>query len=106
MTTATAPTMFILNATKRAVKQDEHGKWVPDEEDFLRRWPNNTRPDIGIQRSENAEALTTQASRLNEAQLRGKFLDWLYSVDIDAPIHATCTPECPTHPDFVKEGDE
>lgn len=105
MTTATAPAMFILNASKRAVKQDDHGAWVPDEEDFLRRWPNNTRPDIGIQRSENASGLIAQAARLNEAQLRGKFLDWLYSVDIDVPVHPECTAECPTHPDHVKEDD-
>lgn len=105
MTTATAPVMFILNATKRAEKKDEHGKWVADEEDFLRRWPNNTRPDIGIQRSENAAPLIEQANRLNEAQLRGKFLDWLYSVDVDTPIH-TCTAQCPTHKDHVKEDDE
>lgn len=104
MTTATAPIMFILTSSKRAAKQ-EGGAWIPDEEGFLRRWPNNQRPDIGIQRSENASKLIDQAKRLNDAQLKSGFLDWLYSVDVDAPVHAACTSECPTHPDHVKEGD-
>lgn len=105
MTTATAPTMFILNASKRAEKLDG-GSWVSDEEGFLRRWPNNQRPDIGIQRSESATKLIDQAKRLNDAQLNSGFLDWLYSVDIDSPVHAKCTAECPTHPDYIKEEDE
>lgn len=101
MTTDTAPAMFILTASKRAVKKV--GKdWINDDEDFLRRWPNNQRPDIGIQRSESATKLIETASRLNEAQIRSGFLDWLYSVDIDAPIHS-CDSSCPTHPDFEQE---
>lgn len=105
MTTATAPIMFILTSAKRAVKLVD-GTWEPDEKDFLRRWPDNKRPDIGIQRSEDATKLIEQATRLNEAQLRSGFLDWLYSVDVDAPVHDPCTALCPTHKDYVKEDDE
>lgn len=102
MTTDTAPAMFILTASKRAEKK-VGDKWVADAEDFLRRWPDNRRPDIGIQRSESATKLIEQATKLNEAQIRSGFLDWLYAVDIDAPIHAVCDSSCPTHPDFEKE---
>jgi hypothetical protein len=97
--------MFILTSSKRAVKLVD-GTWEADEEDFLRRWPDNKRPDIGIQRSESATKLIEQANRLNEAQLRSGFLDWLYAVDVDVPVHDPCNALCPTHKDHVKEDDE
>lgn len=86
MTTKPAPLVFILTASKRAAVLVNR-EWQADEEGFLKRWPNNTRPDIGIQRSTSALGLIETAKRLNEAQIRSGFLDWLYSVDIDAPIH-------------------
>lgn len=95
MTIKPAPIMFILTASKRAAKMVGN-TWEADEEGFLRRWPNNTRPDIGIQRSTNASGLIETAKRLNEAQLQSGFLHWLYSVDVDAPIHAVCNSSCPT----------
>lgn len=99
MTADTTPTplTFILSASKRGVKRDDRNSpWRDDTEGFLRRWPNNTRPDIGIQRAKSATELQKTATRLNAAQERGNFLDWLYYVDIDAPIHNKCTSECPT----------
>lgn len=105
MTAATAEPMFILTASKRAVKLVE-GKWVDDDADFLRRWPDNRRPDIGIQRSASATKMAEEATRLNDAQIRSGFLDWLYAVDLDVPVHEKCTAQCPTHPDFAKEDEE
>lgn len=102
MTTDTKPEplTFILQATKRGVKRGsrDEKEWTPDEEGFLRRWPNNTRPDIGIQRSTDARQLIKTANRLNDAQINANFLDWLYSVDIEAPVHAKCDSSCPTAP--------
>lgn len=95
MTLKPAPIVFVLTASKRASKMSGNG-WESDEAGFLRRWPNNTRPDIGIQRSTSAGSLIETAKRLNEAQLQSGFLDWLYSVDVDAPIHPECKPGCPT----------
>lgn len=97
MTTAAPPLMFILSASKRAVRRaSRSSSWEPDEEGFLRRWPDNKRPDIGTQRSTDATELIKTANRLNNAQINADFLDWLYSVDIDSPIHNTCDSECPT----------
>lgn len=99
MTAETARPMYILSAQKRAVIKPKTGSettdWPKDEEGFLRRWPDNKRPDLGIQRSESADRLIAHANRLNEAQLRSGFLDWLYVVDIDTPVHA-CAETCPT----------
>ncbi|WP_406245883.1 hypothetical protein ACI7YT_12645 [Microbacterium sp. M] len=101
MTTAAPPLMFILTASKRAVKRaDRSSQWESDEEGFLKRWPDNRRPDTGIQRSADATQLIASAKRLNDAQINGDFLDWLYSVDIDFPVHTEkCTPSCPTWKD-------
>lgn len=104
------PLTFILKAEKRAVKRVQGGRdeWEPDEEGFLSRWPDNKRPDIGTQRSAVASELARQAYKLNQAQERSGFLDWLFTVDVDAPIHPPCTPECATHdpdnPYHAKEG--
>lgn len=96
--TAATPVMFILTASKRAVSRETRSsKWSPDEESFLRRWPNNMRPDIGTQRSTDARGLIQKANQLNNAQINADFLDWLYSVDIDAPVHPEkCNSDCST----------
>lgn len=96
--TAPEPTMFILQCTKRAVSRTSRDskEWEPDEESFLRRWPNNARPDIGVQRSTDARQLIKAANRANEAQIGANFLDWLYYVDVDTPVHNKCDSSCPT----------
>lgn len=84
----TAPT-YILTAQKRAVKRPNRQTeaWEPDEEGFERRWPNGRRPDIGTRRSTSYGALNAEATRMNAAQLDANYLDWLFVVDVDAPIH-------------------
>ncbi|GGO59033.1 hypothetical protein GCM10010910_01010 [Microbacterium nanhaiense] len=92
--------MFVLTAQKRAVRRPEGVRgtsmlgWVSDEEGFARRW-GNRRPDIGVQRSQIAQPLIERATAMNEAQLQSGFLDFLYVVDVETPVHV-CTPECPT----------
>jgi hypothetical protein len=87
--------MFALIAQKRALKAPAGSpanrggdlkNWVKDEEGFHERWPDNKRPDHQ-KRSTNPAPLMEEAKRLNEAQLRGNFLDWLYVVDVDVPVH-------------------
>lgn len=98
MSTKPAPLIFILTASKRASRL-VNSHWVPDEDGFARRWPNGLTPDIGVQRSTRAGSLIETAHRLNDAQLRSGFLDWLYAVDVDAPIHSECDKSCPTWKD-------
>lgn len=80
---------FILTAQKRAVKRPHRQTeaWEPDEEGFERRWPNGKRPDIGTRRSGDYATLNAEATRLNAAQLDANYLDWLFVVDVDAPVH-------------------
>lgn len=91
--------VFILTAQKRAVRapagvsKSSRKDWIPDEEGFKRRW-GDRRPDIGVQRSKIAQPLIDQATRLNEAQLDQGYLDWLFVVDVDVPVH-TCWGQCP-----------
>ena len=91
--------MFILTAQKRAVVKPAYGstdsEWPKDEEGFLSRWPDGRRPDIGTQRAESPGELAKTAERMNKAQIQSGFLDWLFVVDYEAPIHE-CTPECAT----------
>lgn len=87
--------MFVLTAAKRAAKLIG-GAWESDEAGFARRWPNGKSPDIGVRRSTDASVLIEQAFRYNEAQIQSGYLDWLYSVDIDTPIHPECNASCPT----------
>lgn len=95
--------VFIITAQKRAVRKPEGATrkgdgsladWLKDDEGFERRWGKRT-PDLGVQRSIDARELCRRANDLNEAQIRSGFLDWLYVVDIDAPVHS-CTKACPT----------
>lgn len=89
------PLEFILVAAKRGVRRvSRQAEWEPDDEGFLERWPNNTRPDIATQRSANADDLAPIAKRLNDAQINANFLDWLYYVDVNAPVHYKCDETC------------
>ena len=84
----TQPIMYALTAQKRAARrQNRVSDWQPDEEGFAKRWPAGRRPDIGTKKSTDYNALAAEASAMNEAQLRSNFLDWLFVVDVDAPIH-------------------
>lgn len=80
---------YKLTAQKRAVKRPTRGSeaWVPDPEGFERRWPNKKRPDIGTRKSTDYAALSAEAVRMNASQIDSNFLDWLFVVDVDAPIH-------------------
>ncbi|MCC4250741.1 hypothetical protein [Microbacterium testaceum] len=83
------PLMFVLTAQKRAVRrQGRNEDWKPDAEGFAKRWPAGRRPDIGVQRSIDYSSLAEKAAAMNEAQIRSNFLDWLFVVDVDAPIPA------------------
>ena len=86
--------MYALTAQKRAVKRPSRGSeaWEPDTEGFERRWPNGRRPDIGTKTSTDSGKLAAEANRMNAAQLDSNFLDWLFVVDVDAPVH-TCTED-------------
>ena len=96
MTVAEMP-VFILTAQKRGVRRPEGARvgsltdWEKDP-GFEERWGNRT-PDIGVQRSQIPGKLQKRAQELNEAQLRSGFLDWLYVVDVDAPVHE-CGERC------------
>lgn len=86
--------MFVMTAQKRAVsRKSRSSDWEPDTESFERRWPNGRKPDIGVRRSTNHGVLAAKASRMNAAQIDADYLDWLFVVDIDAPIHK-CEPAC------------
>lgn len=86
--------LYILTAQKRAVKRPHRRTeaWEPDEEGFAKRWQNGRRPDIGTRRSTDYAQLSAEANRLNAAQLDANYLDWLFVVDVDAPIHK-CSPQ-------------
>lgn len=81
--------VYALTAQKRAVKRPARGTeaWQPDPEGFNKRWPDGKRPDIGTRKSTDYKKLATEASRLNAAQIDANFLDWLFVVDVDAPVH-------------------
>lgn len=99
MTVAELP-VFVLTAQKRAVRRpagvsgSSLKDWEKDEEGFAKRWGNRA-PDVGVQRSQIAGPLIERARNYNEAQLRSGFLDWLYVVDVEAPLHE-CGDSCPT----------
>lgn len=86
---------YVITAQKRAVKRpSRHTEaWEPDEEGFARRWPNGRKPDLGTRRSTDYAALSAEATRMNASQLDANFLDWLFVVDVDWPVH-DCTPAC------------
>lgn len=98
--TPAADIIYALIAQKRAIRKpdqptpglDTTGKstlagWVKDEEGFLKRWPDNRRPDTGTKRGRNYKAMADEAVFLNNSQLQSGFLDWLYVVDVDFPVH-------------------
>jgi len=84
--------MYALTAQKRAVKRPSRGSeaWEPDTAGFEKRWPNGKKPDIGMRKSTDYASLSAEAVRMNASQIDANFLDWLFVVDVDAPVH-TCT---------------
>lgn len=97
-------TTYVLLAERRALRKPEQGpalkdgnlnNWVKDDDGFQRRWAPGKRPELHGKRGRVYKDLAVQACAFNEAQLRSGFLDWLWSVDVDRPIHP-CTPDCKT----------
>lgn len=85
---------YALTAQKRGVKRSHRRteNWVADP-DFEKRWPNGRRPDLGSRRSTDYAALAQEAVKMNAAQIDANYLDWLFVVDVDAPIHMCTTNE-------------
>lgn len=85
--------VYALTAQKRAVKRPHRRTeaWELDAEGFEKRWPNGKRPDLGNRTSTDYAALAADAARMNAAQIDANYLDWLFVVDVDAPIHQ-CEP--------------